>query len=256
MFDLIAFDADDTLWQNERLYARAEEGLAELLAGYLPIEAVKRRLFQTEMGNLELYGYGIKSFTLSMIETAIRVSEGKIGADKIWQIIGLARDMLQAQVELLDHAEDAVAALAEDHELMLITKGDLLDQQRKLERSGLAPYFAHVEVVSHKTSAVYQDLLERYGIAPERFLMVGNSLRSDIAPVVSLGGTAVYIPQNLTWAHETVVEETVEEHAYHTIEHLGQLPALVAKLVETRFGPSTAKAPNSREERVGREGVQ
>jgi putative hydrolase of the HAD superfamily len=235
MFDLIAFDADDTLWHNESLYARAQEGLAELLSDYIPAEEVEKRLFHTEMGNLELYGYGIKSFVLSMIETAIQVSGGQIEADKILQIIGLAREMLQAQVVLLDYAQEAVTVLAEEHDLILITKGDLLDQQRKLERSGLARYFAHVEIVSHKTRDVYQALLEKHRVAPERFLMVGNSLRSDIAPVVSIGGTAVYVPHELTWTHETVVEETVEEHMYHTIENLRQLPALVTKLVEARF---------------------
>lgn len=229
MFDLIAFDADDTLWHNELLYARTEEKFARLLSPYLGAEQARQALFATEMRNLDSYGYGIKSFTLSMIETAIQLGQGGIGGEELLQIIGWAREMLQAEVELLPYARETVTLLAQGYPLMLITKGDLLDQQRKVERSGLEPYFTYVQVVSQKDGPVYLRLLGKLGIAPERFMMVGNSLRSDILPVVEIGGTAVYVPHELTWTHERVKTPGYENH-YHELEHLGQLPALIDKL--------------------------
>lgn len=230
MFDVIAFDADDTLWHNESLYVATQQRLAQLLSLYADGETVEGRLFETEMRNLELYGYGIKSFTLSMIETAIDLSDGAIDAAHIRRIIGFARDMLTAEVQLLDGAAETVHALAKSHQLMVITKGDLRDQGAKLARSGLADCFRCVEIVTEKTVATYEKLLDKYKIAPERFLMVGNSLKSDILPVLALGGQAVYVPYHTTWAHELVEHHPTGHDGYYELEHLGQLPALIAEL--------------------------
>jgi putative hydrolase of the HAD superfamily len=232
MFDVIAFDADDTLWHNETLYAQAQEQFRRLLAPFADAEQVMQTLYETEMRNLDAYGYGIKGFTLSMIETAIAVTNGRIAAREIETIIGFAREMIAADVRLLEGAAEALAALAPAYDLMLITKGDLLDQERKLARSGLRDYFKQVEIVSQKSSASYQALLQKHAIDPRRFLMVGNSLRSDILPVMAIGGQAVYVPHDLTWAHETV-EPQPHENSYHELAHLGQLPPLLEKLTTT-----------------------
>ncbi len=229
-FDLIAFDADDTLWHNEVLYTETQDKLKELLSGYADAETVAQQLYQTEMSNLQYYGYGIKSFTLSMIETAVELTQGKIEGAEVMQIIGFAKEMLTSQTRLLDHAEETVLELAKLHDLMLITKGDLLDQQSKLSRSGLGDCFRHVEVVSQKTPRVYQKLLAKYEIEPRRFLMVGNSLKSDVLPVLALGGTAVYVPYHTTWAHEVIDSQPVGHDGYYELEHLGQLPQLIERL--------------------------
>jgi putative hydrolase of the HAD superfamily len=230
MLDLIAFDADDTLWHNEILYARAQERFEELLSSHSLDGRAHEELYATEMQNLGHYGYGIKGFGLSLIETAIKLTAGRVQASEIQQILDLVRDMLEAPVQLLDGAAEVVAALSKSHRLMLITKGDLLDQERKIARSGLAPYFAHVEIVSAKSDGVYRALLDKHRIDPSRFLMVGNSLRSDILPVVALGGHAVHIPYHVTWVHETVVEQAGALAAYGELEHIGLLPQYVAQL--------------------------
>jgi putative hydrolase of the HAD superfamily len=230
MFELIAFDADDTLWHNELLYDQTQAQLIELLADYADGQTVVQRLFATEMQNLELYGYGIKSFTLSMIETAIEVSAGQITGVQIRQIIDFARQMLNADIQLLKHVPETIKALADSYRLMIITKGDLLDQQSKLARSGLTDYFEAIEIVSEKNEAIYIALLRQLGVAPAHFLMVGNSLRSDILPVVAIGGQAIYIPYHLTWQHEVVDSIELHRNGYYELEHLGQLPALLEKL--------------------------
>lgn len=228
--DLIAFDADDTLWHNEILYTEAQDKLKKLLSSYADGETVEQRLYQTEMGNLKYYGYGIKSFTLSMIETAVELTRGKIQGTEILQIVGLAKEMLTSEVQLFEHTAETVCDLAKSYELMVITKGDLLDQQSKLSRSGLGDCFQYVEVVSQKTHHVYQTLLAKYRIEPQRFLMVGNSLKSDILPVLALGGYAVYIPYHTTWAHEAVDSQPTGHDGYYELEHLGQLPQLIEQL--------------------------
>jgi putative hydrolase of the HAD superfamily len=230
MFDLIAFDADDTLWHNESLYAETQDKLAVLLADYADSETVIQRLYETEMVNLQYYGYGVKSFTLSMIETAVKLSNSHIQGTEIEKIIGFAREMLTNDTQLLEHVEATVSTLAQSYHLMIITKGDLLDQEVKLSRSRIGDYFQHVEIVSHKTPAIYADLLTRHKIEPRRFLMVGNSLKSDILPVVELGGHAVYIPYHVTWAHEVVEHQPGEHNGYYELEHIGQLPGLVEQL--------------------------
>lgn len=229
-FQLIAFDADDTLWETERLYVRAQASLRTLLARYVDEAAIDGRLYQTEMRNLGHFGYGIKAFALSMIETAIELTDGRVTASEIQQIIHTAREMLIADIELIDHVPDALSTLAASHSLMLITKGDLRDQEDKIARSGLAAHFHFVEIVSDKSRDVYQAILEKHAVRSEHFLMVGNSVRSDILPVLELGGQAVLIPHELTWAHEAAEAPPSGQLGFHTLEHIDQLPELIARL--------------------------
>lgn len=237
MFDIIAFDADDTLWHNETLYTVALDGLKLLLASYAHPEQVERTLFETEMRNLAFYGYGIKSYALSMIETAIQISDGDIDGQGVLQVIGLARDMLKANVQLFDHVKEVISGLSAGYPLMVITKGDLLDQQNKMARSGLQPYFRYVEIVTDKTPESYAALLERYRFDPARFLMVGNSLRSDILPVIALGGCAVYIPYQITWAHEQIDLSEAQRQHFYELEGIGLLPDLIESLVHPQDNP-------------------
>ncbi len=228
-FDVIAFDADDTLWQNERLYHQAQAGLRQLLAQYHTPEWIDARLYQTEMRNLAHFGYGIKGFTLSMIETAIGLTEGRISGSEIQTLIDTGRTMLTADIELLEQVAETLELLAQRYPLMLITKGDLFDQEQKLARSGVAGHFRQVEIVSDKRPEDYTRLLRRHGIAPERLLMVGNSLRSDILPVLAVGGAAVYIPHELTWSHEAA-EPPVDQPGFYELARFGLLPALLDEL--------------------------
>jgi putative hydrolase of the HAD superfamily len=227
-FEIIALDADDTLWHNENLYRETEAKFKELLGNFAAPEIVSQTLFETEMSNLAHFGYGIKSFTLSMLETAVTLANGNLTGPAVQTIINFAKEMVNAPTELLEHTATAVAQLAQTHRLMLLTKGDLLDQEAKLARSGLADFFTHVEIVSNKTSRDYAAILEKYQLAPEQFLMVGNSLKSDILPVVELGGTAVYIPYHVTWDHEIVTHPVTQ--TYLELSHIGHLPSLVHKL--------------------------
>lgn len=226
-FDVIAFDADDTLWHNEGLFSMTQDRFKQLLARYHTHEWIDQRLFATEMRNLAYFGYGIKGFTLSMIETAIELTEGQIRGNEIQVIIDFAKEMLTAPVDLLDHVQEVIERLAKQYPLMIITKGDLFDQQSKIARSGLASHFTYVEVVTEKTPETFAAILKKHNIAPERFLMVGNSLKSDIVPVVAIGGRAVYIPYHLTWMHETVTQPSEDKPRYIELEHIGQLPALI-----------------------------
>jgi putative hydrolase of the HAD superfamily len=178
---------------------------------------------------LQHFGYGIKAFALSMIETAIELTEGRITGPEIQTIIDAAKAMLTAEVEILENVADTLAHLAAHYSLMVITKGDLLDQEQKISRSGLVEHFRHIEIVSDKSQTSYEFLLQRYQIDPKRFLMVGNSLRSDILPVLALGAHAVYIPYPLTWAHEAA-EPPIGQPGYYEVEHLGLLPDLLANL--------------------------
>ena len=186
-FDIIAFDADDTLWHNERLYVEAQAKFIELLSQYHKPEWVNERLYQTETQNIQHFGYGIKAFALSMIETAVELTEGRISAKDIQTLIKIAKEMLSAEVELLAHVRETLPQLAKQYPLMVITKGDLLDQETKIMRSDLGEYFQYVEVVSHKTRESYERVLKRYSLAPERFMMIGNSLKSDILPIWNWG---------------------------------------------------------------------
>jgi putative hydrolase of the HAD superfamily len=223
----IGLDADDTLWHNESLYSGTQEKFRALLTRYTPAEVVDQSLYATEMRNLQHFGYGIKGFTLSMIETAIELTGGQIRGHEIQQIIEMAKGMLQAPVDLLPDVQEVVARLAEEYSLLLITKGDLFDQESKVARSGLADYFDHVEVVSDKRPANYRSVLDKRGLKAAEFLMVGNSLRSDVLPVLELGGYAVYIPYAITWQHE-VVEEPAGL-GYFQLPAIRELPAFLAE---------------------------
>jgi len=229
-FDLIAFDADDTLWHNERIYTGVQERFARLLSPYHKTELVEARLYQTETRNIKSFGYGIKSFTLSMIEAAVELTEGQISAKDIQAIIDLGKGMLDAEVELLEHSAGTITQLATRYRLMVITKGDLQDQQTKIARSGLGQYFQYIEVVNDKTRDIYRQLLKKLSIQPGRFLMVGDSLRSDILPILELGGQAVYIPYQITWLHESAEIPPQDTPGFHQIENLSRLPDLLEQL--------------------------
>jgi len=231
MFEIIALDADDTLWDNEIYYTQAKDEFVQLLKTYHQDEnAVKARLDEVEEGNVSIYGYGIKSFSLSMIEAAIEISQGAISGKELEAVAGLGRKMLSTRVRVFPWTEGTLAILAKDWDLMMITKGDVFEQSKKIERTGLLKYFRYVEIVGDKTTAIYQALLERHRIQAQHFLMVGNSLRSDILPVLELGGIAVYIPYASTWAHEHRVDKDLPKDGYYELESLAELPALVRKL--------------------------
>ncbi len=224
-FDAIAFDADDTLWHNETYFRSTEAAFRQLLRPYHEDAWIDARLFATEMRNLARYGYGIKAFTLSMIETAIELTEARISAGEIQQILQLGQDMLARPVELLPHVEEVLRALQGRTRLLLITKGDLLDQESKLARSGLGDCFDAIEVVSEKDVPTYQALLKRHRIDPARFLMIGNSVKSDILPILALGARAVHIPCEDTWVFERVEGELPP---FPVLPHLGALLSWLA----------------------------
>ena len=227
----LGFDADDTLWHNETLFAAAHAKFHALLATHHDPQTVERALYATELRNLPLYGYGAKGFTLSAIETAITLTEGRVSSKELHELVALGRDILAHPVELLETVPDTLAELAAaGHRMLLITKGDLLHQERKIVESGLALHFLATEVVSEKDDATYRRVLARYDIAPENFLMVGNSLKSDIAPVLRIGGLAAHVPYHLTWEHELLATPPEAPGRFFTLQTLRELPALVAKL--------------------------
>jgi putative hydrolase of the HAD superfamily len=228
--DLLAFDADDTLWENERRYLEAQAKFTGLLAHYHAEAWIRERLYQAETRNLEHFGYGVKAFALSMIETAVELTEGRISGRDLGALVGLAKEMLRSPIELLDGVEETVKLLKEKYPLMLLTKGDLFEQESKLARSGLAGCFRYIEIVSRKTVPVYRSLLEKFSVHPERFLMVGNALRSDILPVLEIGGHALYIPHALTWQHEHADPPQAGHPGFYQLEHVGQLPALLEQI--------------------------
>lgn len=200
----IGFDADDTLWVNETYFRKTEEVFGLMLSGYETPNQIDQLLFLKEMENLPKYGYGIKGFVLSMIECALEVSQGKVTHSQLNQILQWGKDMIEHPVELLPGVPEVLEKLSKTHRLLVLTKGDLLDQERKLERSGLDPFFHHVEVLSDKQPINYKRLLEHLDIDPKNFLMVGNSIKSDILPVLQIGAQAIHIPYHTTWQHEIV----------------------------------------------------
>ena len=226
-FDVIAFDADDTLWENNGLYLEVRDRVKQLIAGYVVSESMDEQLDEIEIRNLKFYGYGIMGFILSLVESAIMITGGRISPGDIGAIVAMAKQMITAEVRLFNHAEAALRELSGQYPLILITKGDLNHQQSKIARSGLSQFFREVDVVSDKTGPIYAGILEKLGVAPSRFLMVGNSIRSDIMPVLELGGWGVYIPNDFTWAHE--MDEPPQGHAgrFFELEHLGLLPSLL-----------------------------
>ena len=207
---VIAFDADDTLWINEPFFRETEERFCVLFENYHPQHTVARELLKTEIDNLALYGYGIKGFILSMIETALRISDKTIQLEVIEKIVEEGKGLLQKPVEIMEGVEQVLNALKGRFRLVMATKGDLLDQERKLKKSGLEHYFHHIEIMSDKREADYKKLIKHLDIKPEEFLMIGNSLKSDALPVLNIGGHAIHVPFHITWAHETV--ETTIKH--------------------------------------------
>lgn len=227
----IAFDADDTLWHNERFFRLTQDRFAELLANHAATDHLRERLAAAERRNLGHYGFGIKGFVLSMIETAIEVTEDRVPARVIRELIEAGQEMLRHPIELLPHARETVEALAESHRILLVTKGDLLDQERKLAQSGLGELFQAVEIVSDKTEATYRDIFRRHGVAPDGAMMVGNSLRSDVLPVLATGGWGVHVPHDLTWAYEHA-EAPAAHPRFREIPDLGRLVGIVAGIEE------------------------
>lgn len=223
---VIGFDADDTLWVNETYFLETEHKLRLLLAPYVDGETVSTELFRTESRNMSLYGYGVKAYILSVIETAIRITGGKVPSEVIAQIIILGKEQLTKPVELLDGVEETLNALVGRYRLIVVTKGDLLDQEQKLRRSGIEHLFHHVEIMSDKTDREYHALLRHLDIRPDEFLMIGNSLRSDILPPLNLGSYAVHIPFHTTWAHERV-DEPIINPRFFTAESLWEVISLV-----------------------------
>jgi len=224
---VLAFDGDDTLWHNETRFNVTQGELRDLVRRHVPDADVDSHLFEVEMRNLALYGYGVKAFTLSMLESAIQLTDGQIPATDLQVILGWGKRMLTAPTELLAGVEEALRAASMRYSLLLITKGDLFDQESKLARSGLGDLFAGVEILSDKTASTYASLLKRRGIEPVDFVMVGNSLRSDVAPVVELGARAVHIPYDVTWNHEHMPDDALPATGWYRLGGIGELGALL-----------------------------
>jgi putative hydrolase of the HAD superfamily len=224
----IGLDGDDTLWHNETLFSMTQSRFRQMLGGLAGGPELDERLLAAERANLRLFGYGIKGFVLSMIETAIEVTDGRVPARDIHRLIGFGKEMLEHPVELLDGVEETLDRLHGDHDLVLVTKGDLFDQESKLARSGLLPLFSAIEIVSEKDPDTYARILRRNGIDPARFVMVGNSVRSDILPVLAAGGRAIHVPYHLTWALE---EAEPPADGYLRAGAIREIPDLIAGLV-------------------------
>lgn len=225
----IGFDADDTLWQNEQFFRLTEERFASFLADYAEKEHLTQRLLEAERRNLQLYGFGIKGFTLSMIETAIEVTEGRAPAHVIQKILDAGREMLDHPVETLPEVRETLERLAGSYRMIMITKGDLFDQERKLAQSGLGAFFDAVEIVSNKDAATYERVFARYGDGPAHAMMVGNSLKSDIVPAIAAGSWGIYIPHDLTWALEHA-EEPIGAPRFRRLGRISELVDLVSEI--------------------------
>ena len=224
---VIGFDADDTLWVNETYFRDAETEFANLLSQFETPNKIDQELFKMEMKNLPVYGYGVKGFVLSMVEMAIELSNGTVSNKVISKILDIGKDMINKDVELLDGVEEVLKKLSNKYKLIVATKGDLLDQERKLEKSGLLDYFHHIEVLSDKKEANYSKLLNHLDINPTEFLMVGNSLKSDILPLINIKSKAIHVPFHTTWAHEEVNVNKNQSEQYHTVNSLLELPELL-----------------------------
>jgi putative hydrolase of the HAD superfamily len=220
---VIAFDADDTLWVNETYFREAESQFVKLLAQYETHNKIDQELFRVEIKNLSDYGYGIKGFILSMIECALTLSNGQVPQKTIQTILSIGKDMLNKPIELIDGVEEVLQFLQKKYTLIVATKGDLLDQERKLHKSGLTDYFHHIEVLSDKKEANYTKLLSHLDINPSEFLMVGNSLKSDILPLVEINAHAIHVPFHTTWVHEQVSEKDTNGKVYKTVSSLREI---------------------------------
>jgi putative hydrolase of the HAD superfamily len=227
---VVGLDGDDTLWHNETRFRLTQGEFRDLIRRHVPDADVEGHLAAVELENLAVYGYGVKSFTLSMLETAIQLTEGRVPGGDLEVILGWGKRMLKEPTELLEGVETVVRSLASRYELLLITKGDLFDQEGKFARSGLAELFAGVEILSEKNVDAYRRILARRGIQASEFVMVGNSLRSDIAPVVELGARAVHVPYPVTWHHEQVPEDSIRPESLRRAASITELPALLDEL--------------------------
>jgi len=224
---VIGFDADDTLWVNEPYFKELEEEFCQLLEEYLPDREVSEILFQTEVNNIEIYGYGVKAFMLSLIESSIKISNHKVSTHVIKKIIELGKQQLQKPVILLDGVQEVLDYLsAKNYKLIVATKGDLLDQERILQKAGIEKYFHHIEIMSNKNPSDYRKLLNHLEIKPEEFAMIGNSLKSDIVPVADIGGKAIYIPFHTVWQHEALTLDEFKEDSYLEIESISEINKL------------------------------
>ena len=219
---VIAFDADDTLFVNEPYFQETEQKFCALMSDYLSEQGLSQELFKTEVDNLHLYGYGIKGYTLSMIEAAMKISNNTLSVEAIEKIIVFGKELLQRPIELLDGVEETLKSLHGNYKLVVATKGDLKDQRRKLHDSGLGAYFHHIEVMSDKQEKDYTDLLNRLEIKPKEFFMIGNSLKSDVLPVLGIGGYAVHVPYHTTWEHEKISHK-VEHPNFRTLEKISDV---------------------------------
>ena len=227
---VIAFDADDTLWAHESIFQQAQEEYKANLEHYVSAEYLQEKLYECERKNLKHFGYGIKGFVLSMIETAIELTSGKIRGSEIQQIIDLGKWMLEHPVEVLANVEETLLKLKDEYTLLMITKGDLFDQESKIARSGLAEHFTQIEIVSEKNEEVYQQILEKNDFEAVEFVMVGNSLRSDILPVRNIGGHAIHIPFHVTWVLEQVSDHQLNGVVYHELSDISMVPVFVQQL--------------------------
>ena len=230
---LVGFDADDTLWRSQDYFDEAQADFERIVATYVDLDDVAHRLYAVEKRNLALFGYGVKGMVLSMVEAAVEITEERISASDLHRIVGLGKDLLRHPVEVLDGVREAVEAIAADFPVVLITKGDLFHQEAKVRESGMAHLFRRIEIVSEKDAATYARLFEEFGIAPQRFLMVGNSLRSDIAPVLELGGWGVHVPYHTTWAHEADATLRHGSERMRAIAGIGDLAQAVQELDAT-----------------------
>ncbi|HJS00983.1 MAG TPA: HAD family hydrolase [Flavobacterium sp.] len=227
---VIAFDADDTLFVNETYFLETEEKFCELMSDYLSHQGISQELFKTEIGNLKIYGYGIKAYILSMIEAAMLISNNTIPVGVIGKIIQYGKELLDKPIVLLDGVEETLESLYGKYKLVVATKGDLLDQRRKLHNSGLGKYFHHIEVMSDKQEQDYLDLIKRLEIKPSEFYMIGNSLKSDVLPVLAIGGYAAHVPFHTTWAHEKIDHE-VKHEKFSTFENISEIIPSLNKLI-------------------------
>ncbi|GAA3655546.1 HAD family hydrolase [Flavivirga jejuensis] len=225
---VIGFDADDTLWVNETYFREAEETFGRLLSGYETPNKIDQELFKMEISNLPIYGYGVKAFVLSMIQSALELSNYNVTNKTIEAILNIGKNMLEKPVELLDGVEEVLEILSKKYRLILATKGDLLDQENKLEKSGLTNYFHHIEVLSDKQDTNYSKLLNHLDVKPSEFLMIGNSLKSDVLPLVNIGASAIHVPFHTTWAHEEVTKKETNGKTYKTVDSLRNVIKLLS----------------------------
>ncbi len=219
---VIAFDADDTLWVNEPYFLETENKFCALLEDYLPHHTISQELFKTQMDNLPLYGYGVKNFTLCMLETALRISDNTLNVSILEKIIQNGKEMLKKPIELLDGVEETLQALSKKYRIVVATKGDLLDQERKLKKSGIEHYFHHIEIMSEKKTPDYEKLIKHLDIKPEEFLMIGNSIKSDVLPVLEIGGYGVHVPYHTTWAYEKV-DHNIDSPNFRKVDSIKEI---------------------------------